>query len=215
MKGMRVKRGFTIVELMVVIAVIGILMAIVTNAALGALKNSRSRRRDAMRTAIEQGIAAFYAQEGHWPKKIDAVAEAGYSADTYTFTAQETDDILQEVVGRCFGKGGKKRIFLDPTSLYVENRNNIGNGHNGCYDNHAFPDDADTYCGNKKCRGIGVDFATAIAKSGPRHIRLNDMAFGYRGTEEGLFCRYWITYNLKGDFVSVSSTRPDSSVSSK
>ena len=195
------KRGFTIVELLVVVAVIGVLGGIVTTTAAGALKSARTRRADAMCTVLEQGIATFYAQEGEWPRVIQSRSE-NMDADTYTLTDSEADEVFQEVVGRCYGKNGKKSVLMDTTGLFVARRSALGNGGKGCNDNHKVRQ-ASNYCGNLGCIA-GVDFTTAIAKSGRDHIRLTDMAFGYQGTEEGKFRRYKITYNGKADTVSVS-----------
>ena len=41
------KKGFTIVELLMVISIIGILLGIVTTAASSSIKSARSRRADA------------------------------------------------------------------------------------------------------------------------------------------------------------------------
>lgn len=202
------RRGFTIVELLVVIAIIGILGGIVTAAASGALRNARAKRADAMRAALEQGIATFYAQEGKWPSPIESKADAGFEGDTYTFSPAETDTIFREVVGRSFGKGGKKSAMVDAMALFVARSAALGNSGKGCYDNHGNRRDTATYCGGQNCIG-GVDFSVAVAKSGRHHIRFNEMAFGYQGTEHGKFCRFWVTYNGKADTVSVSKRGPD------
>ncbi|MBQ6915329.1 MAG: type II secretion system protein, partial [Kiritimatiellae bacterium] len=114
------KKGFTLVEMLVVIAVIGILGGIVTTAAVGAIKNGRSKRADAMCVALEQGIAAYYAQEGNWPDAIEKKAQS-MDAATYTFTPDEADSIFQDVVGCGFGKGhaSHKAMLVDATALFV------------------------------------------------------------------------------------------------
>ena len=203
------RRAFTIVELLIVIAVIGILGAIVTNAAAGAIRNARGKRADMMCTALEQAFAAYYAQEGKWPDEIEKKADGGDMGDkdTYTFTPEETDSIFFDVVGKGFGKKGKKSVLVDATGLFVASRSKLGNGGKGCYDNHGNPRDKSTYCGGRGCIN-GVDFTTAIAKSGKYHIRFADMAFGFQGPETGKFCRFWVTYNSKTDSVSVSRKGP-------
>jgi len=195
------RRGFTIIELLVVIAVIGILGAIVTTAALGSLRNSRDKRADMMAMALEQGIAAYYAQNNKWPDVIESVVNSG-DGDVYEFSPSESDEIFYQVVGRGFGKGGKKSVLVDATALFVANKSKIRNGGKGCFDNHKNPK-AEKYCGNQGCIG-GVDFTMAVAKSGKHHIRLADMAYGYQGTQEGKFCRFKVYYNRKTDAVTVT-----------
>jgi len=206
-----VKRAFTVVELLVVIAVIGILGAIVTNAAMGSLKKARERRASMMCTVLEQAIAAYYAQLGSWPDTIEQVANGdGDDSDKYTFTPDQTDEIFGEVVGTGFrlSKNLKGSPLIDATALFVANKNRLGNSKRGCYDNHHKSKDRTTYCGGRGCIS-GVDFTTAVAKSGKHHIQFRDMAFGYQGSEEGKFCRFWITYNRKTDSVTVSKRGPD------
>jgi len=204
-----VRRAFTIVELLVVVAVIGILGAIVTNAAVGSLRNARAKRADMMCTAMEQAIAAYYAQEGKWPDDIETVAngDGEDEGDSVTFTPEQIDNIFYQVVGKGYGKDGKKSVLVDATALFVANKGLLGNDGKGCYDNHANPQKRSTYCGGRGCIG-GVDFTTAVAKSGRHHIRLKEMAYGYQGTDAGKFCRFWISYNRKTDTVTVSKSGP-------
>ena len=51
------KKGFTIVELLMVIGIIAVLMGIVTTAASESMKASRGRRADALCTLVQSGLA--------------------------------------------------------------------------------------------------------------------------------------------------------------
>ena len=203
------KKGFTLVEMLVVIAVIGILGGIVTTAALGALKNGRTKRADAMCAALEQAISAYYAQEGQWP---DAIEKKSSSMDeaTYTFKPDEADSIFQDVVGCGFGKGHAthKAMLVDATALFVCDKSSVGNSGRGCYDNHSNAKKRETFCAGRGCRN-GIDFAEATRKGGGHHLPFSQMAFGFQGPENGKFCRFWITYNGQSDSVKVSRRGPD------
>ena len=203
------RKGFTLVELLVVIAVIGVLTGIVTTAAKGAIKNGRSKRADAMCVALEQGIAAYYAQEGKWPQAIERKASSMDEA-TYTFTPDETDEIFQDVVGCGFGKGhaSHRSVLVDATALFVCDRSSVGNDLRGCYDNHGNSKNRATYCAGRGCR-TGIDFAEATRKGAKGRIPFSQMAFGFQGPEHGKFCRFWITYNGQADSVKVSRRGPD------
>ena len=196
------KRAFTLVELLVVVAVLGILVSIVVVAAKGVMESSRATRASAMRDILRQGLETFYAQEGKWPDVIERKS-GDMEGDTYKFTADETDRIFQEVVKRCYGKGGKKSMLMDVSGLFVCEASNCGNSGKGCNDEHRNRRRSD-YCGDKNCR-MGVDFSQAVAKGSKRAIQIENMAFGYAGPLEGKFCRFTVTYNGKTDSVSVGT----------
>lgn len=201
------KKAFTLLELMMVVAVISVLIGIVSVAASGAIRNARSKRADAMRIALEQGIAAYYAQEGVWPDVIERKA-GSMTEDTYTFTGSEADSILQQVVGKAFGKGGGKRsVLVDASALFVADSSRLGNNGEGCYDNHSNRNNTSTFCGDQKCIS-GMDFMLAANRNSKSYIPFAKLAFGYQGTEESKFRRFWITYNGKTDAVTVSKENP-------
>lgn len=200
MKGNFFRRGFTIIELLVVVSIISVLTTIIVIAAAGSIKQSRARRAEAMRVALEQAISSYYAQTGRWPSVIEQKAES-MDEETYTFTASETDEIFQKVVGKAYGKDGPRSVLVDSSALFVANASNLRNSHKGCFDNHADRNKSN-YCGDQKCIG-GCDFALAANRNSKHYINFSNMAFGYAGAENGKFCRFWITYNSKTDSVTV------------
>lgn len=195
------RRGFTLVELMAVVAIIAILVTVVMVSAAGAIRQSRVRRAEAMRVALEQSISAYYAQTGKWPGPIESVAQDGRE-ENHTFSAAETDKIFQEVVGKGFGKSGSRSILVDASALFVADAGKLSNGGRGCSDNHADRRAGD-YCGDKGCIP-GRDFTSAVNRNRKGAIPFSSLAFGYQGTECGKFRRFWITYHSKTDSVTVS-----------
>jgi prepilin-type N-terminal cleavage/methylation domain-containing protein len=195
------KKGFTIVELMAVAAILVILMSIVVVSASGAMKSSREKRAAAMQSALNQGLAAYYAQEGKWPSVIETKVDQ--IEDTYTFSATETDQIFREVVGKGFGKGsGIRSMLVDASALFVADANKIKNSGRGCMDNHKDQSESG-YCGNQNCIR-GIDFSEAVKKDSKYKIPFAQMAFGYPGKVNGRFRRFWIKYNSRTDSCTVT-----------
>ena len=61
------QRGFTIVELLIVIVVIGILAALVITTYSGIQQKGRDTERQTDIKAIHGQLEAYYAQNGHYP----------------------------------------------------------------------------------------------------------------------------------------------------
>lgn len=202
------KRGFTIVELLVVVAIIGILLGIITTAVTGSMKTARRRRADAMCKAFEQAIATYHVQEGKWPGAIETKAENISDKPKYTFTASEGDGILSEIVGKSVGENAS-RPLIDVSAMFVADKGSVRG--DGCFDNHSDKTSASgrkpSYCGDQHCIA-GMDYMEAVRKGKPGN---GNMAFGWQGVQNGKFCRFWITYNAMTDSVSVSRKHPERS----
>ena len=71
---MRLKKGFTLVEVVVVIAIMGILTVII----IPSLNNARSRNRDTERVAdigtIQLGLLNYYTKYGYYPTSLDSAS---------------------------------------------------------------------------------------------------------------------------------------------
>jgi len=208
-------RGFTIVELLVVVAILSVLVGLVTAAVGGSLRNGRAKRSEAMCRVLQQAIAMYYTKVGEWPPAIEAKANnMTGDSDSYTFSAEETDQIIREIVKKSTGSGATMAL-LDASALYVANAGSLRNNGEGCYDNHG-DKSRTSYCGNQGCVS-GMDFTQAVKtgakgkQGGGGGISINNMAFGYQATRSGKFSRYWVTYNSKTDSVTVSRQNPKKS----
>ena len=201
------KKAFTLVELLVVVAIIGILIGIISTVASSSMKSARAKRADAMCSTLQQAISAYYAQneEGKWPDAINNRID-DMNKTIITLTPTEADEVFRQIVKQSVGANATSPL-IDASALFVARASSVNNDGKGCFDNHSNPKNTDTYCGDKKCIS-GVDFAEASKKDGKHHIPLSDMAFGWQGVEFGRFRRFWITYNAKTDSVSVTKDKP-------
>lgn len=198
-------KGFTIVELLVVVAIISVLLGIVSVAAQGALRNGRTKRADAMCRVLEQAIAAYYAKVGQWPDVIEKKSGSMNKDSTWTFSTDDTDTIFQDIVRRSVGANATMPL-VDASALFVADKNKLKKNGEGCYDSHG-DSSLKTFCGNQHCAN-GADFSAVSRRNSKGHIPLSRMAFGYAATVSGKFSRYWITYNAKTDSVSVTRKNP-------
>lgn len=184
----RLRGGFTIVELLMVIGIIGILMGLVTVTALGSLKQSRSQKADALCRIVEQGIATYYAQKDRWPG-VDAAKlgtrmnKEGQDDDTDTslivMEPSEVRDILKEIVKESV----HGNPLLDISGLYVSRDPGESNG-----------------------TGMGLDFFEAVKptkRSSGKGMVLSEMYFGYQDPDTGYFRRFKIVYSIPTDEMKV------------
>lgn len=69
------RRGFTMIEIMVTISVIGILASIVTISIAGSLKSARDYQRSSRIAVISESLEKYYLQNGEYPACAELTAE--------------------------------------------------------------------------------------------------------------------------------------------
>lgn len=182
------RRGFTILELMIVISIIAILATLVTKAAMSSIKEARYKDAKIMAQSIKMGIVNYHAQNGKWPGKIEDCADKGDppTGNTHHPGFLSNDD-ADKVVQLVIKEGETGNPLIDASGLFVATRSAANARH-----------------------GHGMNFGEARRRGVP----LTDMAFGYqkfgstRCNEHGIkksgeFCRFLIKYDVTNDTVSV------------
>lgn len=177
-----VKKGFTIVELLMVIAVLAILAGIITTAASSALKNARDRRTEAMKQTLKNGISVYYQQKGEWPGALKSLSENGNGNEkVFLLNSQQAQTVFRAVVEESLKSGNNP--MMDVSGLFVSKS--------------AGTDD--------NAKGSGMDFTTAKEGDRARNAMrsVSQMNFGYADQKTGYFRAYWIDYNSETDSINV------------
>lgn len=175
------RRGFTIIELLMVVAVLAILMGIITTAVTASIRQSRGRRAEAMKQTLQNGIAAYRQLKDKWPGKLEDLAKDPPSdrGTVITLNKDEYDNVVQALLKVSVGKSAKNRV-MDPIGLMVMGKN----GEDG--------------------KASGLDFRAATEKGSPYAKRLSksEITVVYQDGN-GKARRYRIDYNTEADSVTV------------
>ena len=192
------RRGFTIVELVMVVGILAVLMTMVTTAASQSVKASREKRTAALVSVVQTGLATYYAQKGEWPGSVGQKiannnmktrsnqegANNQSNDDMYVLEGTEVRDMIKEMVD----EAKKGNQVMDLSGLFVS-RNT----------------------GEKGQKGLGLDFITAIhgTKETARKMKTAEMYYGYPCPETGYFRRFKIVYSIPTDQMTVSRQDKD------
>ena len=144
------KKGFTIVELLMVIGIIAVLMGIVTTAASESMKASRSRRADALCTLVQSGLAVYYAQNDEWPISFNGKGGSNQEGandnsddNVYVLTGSEVRQCVKALVD----EAKKGNPIIDVSGLWVSRSDGELSGN------------------NVKRGAVGLDFMSAVRAS--------------------------------------------------
>jgi len=82
------KKGFTLVELMMVMVVMAIIATLATGAAMKSIKQGKEQRINATSVVLQMALANYRTVEGHWP------LAAGQTTDTTNVVYSGTQNAL-------------------------------------------------------------------------------------------------------------------------
>ncbi len=179
------KKGFTIIELLMVVAILAVLLGIVTTAATASIRQARERRTQAMKQTLQNGIAAYRTRKDEWPGQLENWAKVPPSNDgtvgyLSTLPNGDYDKVVQVLIGMSAGKSAVNRV-MDPVGLLVMSSSTT-DGKSG-----------------------GRDFREVVKKNN-RHTKTmspREMTIVYQEKETGHAYRYVIEYNTESDAVTV------------
>lgn len=186
------KRGFTIIEMLVVITVITLLMGIVTTAVNSSTQANRAKQADALCTIVQTALATYNAQNARWPDPLGGKVLNGFSAssndegadgrtdsDKYVLSASEVRQMVKALVD----EAKKGNPLMDISGLFVSRDPGEANG-----------------------KGYGMDFMSAIhgTKHSRKKMNTSEMYFGYPDAATGRFRRFKMVYAIPTDSLMVS-----------
>ena len=174
------KRGFTLVELMMVVAILAVLLGIVTTAATASIRQSRERQAQAMKQTLQNGIATYKVRKDKWPSKLEDWAKRQNENTLGYLSNSDYDNVMHELLKASYGKSAKSRV-MDPVGLMV-----IASA------------EAD---GKFNC----MDYRSVTTKNNKYAKRMepNEMTVVYPKKETGKAYRFVIEYNTESDEVTV------------
>jgi len=175
------KKGFTIVELMMVCGIIGILLTIVTTAASSSVKQARYRKAQSLCKLVQTGLATYYAQNEKWPIQFDGKSS---NVDNEPYLYELSGGEVRECVKALVEETRKNNPVIDVSGLFVSR--NQGEA-------------------TSSSHGYGLDFMQAIhgTRKSSQKMKLADMYFGYPETDHGWFRRFRMRYSFAGDTITV------------
>lgn len=186
------KRGFTIVELLVVVAVLGVLMGIISTAASSVIRKARVRKNEALRTLLQQGIATYQAQRGYWPPsksgQLENWAKDGFTKQDETgyLTDSQYDEMMRHLMKECLNARGNP--IMDVSGFAAARVSAV----NGRKDRDGKPS-----CGAEE---VQTWVAKQRAGNGPKS---NEMVFGYTNPEQNHFRRFRVRFYPESGSVKV------------
>ena len=195
------RKGFTIVELLMVIGIIAMLMGIVTTAASSSIKSSRKQRADALCTIVQTALATYREQKGEWPISMPVSransegANSQSDADVVVLNGTEVRACVKALVDET----KKGNPMMDISGLWVSRQDGELNG--GTDPRNA---------ANAKVKAAtGMDFMSAVrgTKWSKKKMKTSEMYFGYPDPETGYFLRFKMTYSIPTDSITVSKQR--------
>lgn len=177
------KKAFTIIELMMVVAIVAILLGLITSASAGAIREAREKKASTACVVVQAGFETYYAQKGYWPGSINENRDGtdfDQAADIIELDPIQVRAMMKDLIQE-FKKGNP---CIDLSGLFVSR-----------------------YEGKAGSRDLGLDFMEAIHGSKKdkhgQKMTTSEMYFGYPDKQTGYFRHFRVTYRRSTDSILV------------
>ncbi len=120
-----VQKGFTLIELMIVIAIIGILAAIAIPAYQNYTIRAQVTEGLSLASGIETDVEQYYSNTGNWPSTLTAMSTMGVSAVSgkYVSALSVSNGTIEVTYGNSASSYiGTKKLAIQP---YLDSNNDI------------------------------------------------------------------------------------------
>lgn len=193
------KKGFTIVELLMVVAIIAILMGIVTTAAASSIKASRRQKASALCTIVQTALATYREQKGRWPIDMPAsrTNREGPNGNNDSNIVVLNGTEVRACVKALVEETKKHNPMMDISGLFVSRQDGeLPGGDSGQNNGKVKP-------------AYGLDFMAAIhgTRKSSKKMTTSEMYFGYPDPATGYFLRFKMKYSIPTDQLMVSQQR--------
>lgn len=182
------RRGFTIVELIAVIAIIGILLGIVTTAVSSSIQNARKRKADASISLLQQAFATYKAQKGNWPGLGETISGSTptYAEDGIRNNAdyvEVSDSDVRKMIKAIIDESRKGNPLMDVSGLFVA-----------------------TESGTRGSRVHGMDILDALrgTRKNKSGTSIDALYYGYPEESRGYFRNFRVLYSIPTDNMKVT-----------
>jgi len=186
------KRGFTIVELLMVIGIISILMGIITTAVSSSIKSSREQKATSLCALVQAGLATYREQKGDWPATFSAQRsnDEGVDGKSDQETVELTGAEVRQCVKALVDETKNGNPLMDIAGLFVSRSDG-------------------ELSGSSVKAAYGLDFMQAIrgTKRSQTKMKTAEMYFGYPDLKTGYFLRFKMVYSIPADIITVSKQR--------
>ena len=182
------KKGFTLIELMPVVAIIGVLLGLIMSAAANSIKVARKQKTATICKVVTQGILTYREQKDQWPGSFNPNSSKSNNdgvnnrnnPDRLHLESSEIRSMIKDVVEETVLKGNP---MMDVSGLFVS----------------RFPGEANG-------RDYGLDFRDAVhgTKESPQKMKIAEMYFGYPEENNGYFRHLKIVYAKPAQSMEVT-----------
>jgi prepilin-type N-terminal cleavage/methylation domain-containing protein len=106
---MKAKRGFTLVELLMVIVVMAMIATLATGAAIKSIRTAKEKRIDSTCVTLTQALMNYRAAEQSWPVPLDPQGNK-VTVEFRNNNAEVFGPLLED----------PKKLYLDPSGLFTK-----------------------------------------------------------------------------------------------